>query len=145
MPAYRTTTTPAAGDQQLPSVISDTSVKTFEWDGNPLTRPVWLSTLPAQLQEDKTIRDLFEKSWVLTSSGKVAVESATHARYISLYPDLFFEWDDPAPPFNEDLYEARRLSIMQILDKWYASKSSGEVPPFTKGTYSKYIISDPNI
>ena len=72
---------------------------------------------------------------MLTSSGKVAVESATHARYISLYPDLFFEWDDPAPPFNEDLYEARRLSIMQILDKWHASKSIGEVPPFTVSFY----------
>ena len=134
MPATRAST--AAADMQLPSVIiSDTSAKDIEWDGNPLTRPVWLSTLPTLLEEDKSIRDFFEKGWVLTSSGKVAVEFAIHARYISLFPDTFFEWEDPAPTFNVAVYELRRAQLMDTLDKWHAAKSAGEFQPFSLSFY----------
>ena len=139
MPATRAAT--GAVDQNLPSVISDTSDKQFEWDGNPLTRPVWLSTIPAHLEDDKTIRDLFEKGWVLMSNGRVAVESAIHARYISLFPNVFFEWDNPAPPFSPANYELRRLKLMKDLDDWYANRSPGERPPYTLSFYDPAIPS----
>ena len=105
------------------------------WDGSPLTRPVWLSTLPSLLEDDKSIRDLFEKGWVVSSSGKVVVQSAIHARYISVFPEIFFEWEEPAPPFSPGVYELRRMKLMKTLNEWYASKSAGELPPFTLSFY----------
>ena len=122
---------------QLPAVLSDTTGNS--WDGSPLTRPVWLSTLPSLLDNDKSIRDLFEKGWVVSSSGKVAVQSAIHARYISTFPEIFFEWEEPAPPFTPGSYEIRRLKLMKTLDDWYASKSAGESPPFTLSFYDPAI------
>ena len=134
-----------ASDLQLPSVISDRSDKEFIWDGNPLTRPVWLVTLPAHLEEDKSIRDLFEKGWVLTGNGRVAVQSAAHARYISLFPGIFFDWDRPAPLFSVDAYEARRAELMDTLDKWHKSKSSGEAAPFSLSFYDPAIYRQPSL
>ena len=59
MPAQKATA--AAAALQLPAVLSYNGSNEHSWDGSPLTRPVWLSTLPSLLDHDKSIRDLFEK------------------------------------------------------------------------------------
>ena len=129
-----TTRNSAAALAQLPAVISDSSDTSYTWDGSPLTKTVWLQFLQTPLEKDKAVQSLCERGWVI-SQGKVAVENATHARYLVHFPDIFFDWDAPAPPFSIAAYEARRLDLMKALDAWHANRSEGEAPPFTLSFY----------
>ena len=136
------TTRNAAATMQLPTVISDNSTDTeFFWDGSPLTKHVWLQFLQNVLEEDKSIQSLFERGWVL-SQGKVAVESAMHARYLISFPDIFFDWTSPAPPFSAKEYEERRIELMRILDAWHSTRNADESPPFTLSFYDPSKPSD---
>ena len=82
------------------------------------------------------MRELIEHGWVTTSNGKVAVHSAIHARYISVFPEVFFDWEWPSPTtFDESKYETRRLHLMSLLDTWHAASTTGEAPPFQLGIY----------
>ena len=128
------TTRNTAAAAQLPAVISDMTDTSFTWDGSPLTKTVWLQFLQSSLEEDKNILSLLERGWVL-SQGKVAVENATHARYLVHFSEIFFDWDAPAPAFTIEAYEARRIALMQSLDTWYASRAEGEVAPFKLNCY----------
>ena len=128
------TTRNTAAAAQLPAVISDMTDTSFTWDGSPLTKTVWLQFLQSSLEEDKNILSLLERGWVL-SQGKVAVENATHARYLVHFPDIFFDWDAPAPAFTIIAYEARRIALMQALDTWYATRAEGEVAHFKLNCY----------
>ena len=67
--------------------------------------------------------------------SKTAVISITQAKYLVQYPDIFFDPASPAPPFTIHAYETRRHELIDILDKWYASSSAGEEPPFQLQSY----------
>ena len=136
-----TTRNSAAALAQLPAVISDSSDTSYTWDGSPLTKTVWLQFLQTPLEKDKAVQSLCERGWVI-SQGKVAVENATHARYLVHFPDIFFDWDAPAPPFSVAAYEARRLDLMKALDAWHVNRSEGEAPPFTLSFYDPSKPSD---
>jgi hypothetical protein len=98
----------------------------ISWDTTPMSETMWLVALPRLLRQTKPIRELFEFGWVLVQS-KTAVQSALHARYLSKYPDVSFEWTHPAPPFSIAAYEARRSQMISENDRWYAL--NGDVAP----------------
>ena len=115
---------PAGALKSLQIDLSEhTDPSKISWDTSPMSEMMWLMALPRLLQTHKSIRELVEFGWVLINS-KTAVESLLHARYLTMFPDITFDYAFPAPTFSVPAYEAQRGRMIKELDRWHARQAT---------------------
>ena len=52
-----------------------------------------------------------------------------------LHPNIFFDSSNPPPELSVHAYETRRHELISLLDKWHATATLIDHPPFTLQSY----------